>query len=117
LEGTLRELSKENAFLKETQNSVRKPIKNLHESTLGLESKFQSEKAGIMLQTAPQQSPYPKENIPEMDKKEIMSEMPKKIDAGIKQIAPIRSVYNIDLEKYNQMMRAGGRIPGMIAKK
>ncbi len=80
-----------------------------------MDSKFQSERAGALLQLAPTVSI--KENAP--IKKEAamvydnpLSEMPKKVEPG-----KVKSVYNIDLEKYNQMMRAGGRVPGMIIKK
>ena len=113
-------MTKENYALKEGTVSV-KLRDRFKESTLGAESKFQSERVGILNQT-----PHP-DIIRRDPLYEItLGEYPKKMDVRdlkpgaaegrFAENAP-KSVFNIDLEKYNQMMRVGSRVPGTILKK
>ena len=83
----------------------------------GPDSKFQTERA-----EGEQTTPYiAKENIAAAKKDSSMlyessiGEIYRKQEGP--RTAQAKSVYNVDLGRYNQMMKACGRVPGMIIKK
>lgn len=83
----------------------------LNESTLGMDSRFQSERGDSLIQSE-EPSELPIRHIP---RNVVVCETP---NAGSQsQRGAKKSVFNINLEKYNLLMRTGSRVPGTIIKK
>ncbi len=114
LEGTIKEL-------KENQAPVQVKIQDRYkESTLGGgESRFQSVREGpLPKERSERRDPLYEITLGELPRRNNNNEQIAKAAGGDgRKTDTPKSVYNVDLEKYNQMMRVGGRVPGTISKK